>query len=168
MSVFSLLKAKPGTVALVAAACAAVLALPQSIPHAEAMPLTGAHQAYTAGPNPVVHNIRVVRKSRANKPRKRVGSTKCRGICIGSPSRVQAKGGSPTRKVVVINGKRVVRRIGPVIHDHRRPLPPDIRTPRQPYVGAPIRRDGPLIRDHRRPLPPNIRTPRQPYSVRRR
>jgi hypothetical protein len=110
MSLLSKMKIRSLVVAFAATACTAGLDL-QSVPQADAMPLAGV-QALTANPDPVIHEARVIRKVRPGASGKKVIR----------PGRIYAKSNGK-RQVVVRNGKRVVRPIGPVIKDHRAPNP---------------------------------------------
>jgi hypothetical protein len=109
MSLLSKLKARSMAVALVATAGVAGLAL-QMVQPAQAMPLGAAHQAYTAGSDSVIHAARVIRKVNPGAS----------GKTVIRSGRLYDKT-SGTRKVVVVNGKRVVRAVGPTIRDHRTP-----------------------------------------------
>ena len=88
-----------------AAACTAGLAM-SSAPQAEAMPLPGIHQMHTADLDTVIEKVRVIRKVRPGTGKK-----------VIRPGRIYVKPNGK-RQVVVLNGKRVVRPIGPVIRDH--------------------------------------------------
>ncbi len=129
MSLSSKMKARSMAVALVATACAAGFAL-QSVSQAEAMPLAAAHQAYAASPNPAIHQARVIRKVNPGAS----------GKTVVRPGRIYDKTNG-TRKVVVVNGKRVVRPVGPVVRDHRTPSTINVRDHRVPKTVN--------VRDHR-------------------
>jgi hypothetical protein len=110
MSLFHKMKMRSMVVAIGATACTAGFAL-QSAPQADAMPLAGVHQAQTLNLDTVIEKVRVIRKVRPGA-----------GKTVRRPGRIYAPSNGK-RQVVVVNGKRVVRPIGPVINDHRAPNP---------------------------------------------
>jgi len=129
MSVVNTKSARSSAVALkafAATACAAALVLAAAVGLAEAAPMTA---MYGAGQNPDVHNVRVIRKVTDGSGRKK----------IHVAGRNYDK--SPKFKQVIVNGKRVPRRVdAPVVRDHRAPRP----TVRDHRVTG-----GVSVRDHR-------------------